>query len=129
MGHSPGKGADRPRSSVPAVARDSLMLRLLRLLVRAVIRHPRLFVYPQFVLVCVCVFVTVDRLKFDMNRNNLVGADKEYHRNFLTYAKEFHGQGDLVVVVQSGDIEKKRQFVERLGRRLEGETNLFADVF
>ncbi|HRZ36509.1 MAG TPA: MMPL family transporter [Candidatus Paceibacterota bacterium] len=105
------------------------MMRLLRLLVRAVVRYPRLFVYPQFALVCVCVFVTVDRLKFDMNRNNLVGADKEYHRNFLTYAREFHGQGDLVVVVQSGDIEKKRQFVERLGRRLEGETDLFADVF
>jgi len=110
-------------------ARESLMMRLLRLLVRAVIRHPRLFLYPQIALFCVCVFVTADRLQFDMNRNNLVGADKQYHRNFLAYAKEFHAQGDLVVVVEGGDVDKKRQFVERVGRRLEAETNLFADVF
>src|SRR5262249_37790052 len=60
------------------------------------------------------------------------------------FKKEFQLQGDLVVVVESGDPDKNRQFVERLGPKLEAakvkvpaqpgshemvETNLFADVF
>jgi hopanoid biosynthesis associated RND transporter like protein HpnN len=34
-----------------------------------------------------------------------------------------------VAVVESDDAEKNRQFVERLGAKLEAETNLFTDVF
>lgn len=109
--------------------RDSFAIRLLKALSRSVLRHPRLFSYPQYLLFAFCVFVTVRFLQFDMNRNNLVGADKQYHRNFLRYSKEFQGQGDLVAVVESEDTDKNRQFVERLGRRLDAETNLFADVF
>ncbi|HZI33948.1 MAG TPA: MMPL family transporter, partial [Candidatus Binatia bacterium] len=43
--------------------------------------------------------------------------------------KEFPQQDDLVVVVESDNLEKNRQFVERLGAKLEAETNLFKDVF
>ena len=35
----------------------------------------------------------------------------------------------MAVVVQSGDMERNRQFVERLAARVERETNLFTDVF
>ena len=35
----------------------------------------------------------------------------------------------MLVVVESENVEKNRQFVERLGARLEAETNLFKDVF
>ena len=34
-----------------------------------------------------------------------------------------------MVVVESEHAEKNRQFVERLGAKLEAETNLFHDVF
>src|SRR5882724_9463058 len=46
----------------------------------------------------------------------------------MNYKREFPGQDDLVVVAESENSEKNRQFVERLGARLEVETNLFTDV-
>ena len=58
-----------------------------------------------------------------------MGANKTYHQNFLRFKKEFPTQDDLVVVVESENAEKNRQFVERLGAKLEAETNLFKDVF
>lgn len=109
-------------------ASDSLSFRLLRGLTDVVYRYPRLVFYPQVILFVVCVFYTVDRLQFDTSRDNLVGSDKKYHQNFLGFKKEFPGQDDLVAVVESEDMEKNRQFVERLGARLEAETNVFTDV-
>jgi hypothetical protein len=108
---------------------DPLVVRVLRRLADAVYTYPRVFFYPQVLLFILSIFHTVDKLQFNTNRNDLVGADKEYHRNFLRYKQEFQGQDDLVAVVESEDIEKNRQFVERLGARLEAETNLFTDVF
>ena len=109
--------------------RASFAERLLQRLADGVIHYPRWFFYPQVILCIVCVFYTVDKLQFDASRNNLVGSDKKYHQNFLNFKKEFQGQDDLVVVVESDDMGKNRQFVERLGARLEAETNLFTDVF
>jgi hopanoid biosynthesis associated RND transporter like protein HpnN len=112
-----------------SAAPESLVTRLLRLLAVAVYRYPRAFFYPQAVLLFLCVFYTKENLVFNASRNDLVGKDKKYHRNYLEYREEFPGQDDLVVVVESADIAKNRQFVERLGARLEAETNLFTDVF
>ncbi len=108
---------------------DSFLARLLGKLAAAVCRHPRWFVYPQAALFVVCIFYTVAFLKFDTNRDDLVGSNKKYHQNFLQFKKEFPQQDDLVVVVESENAEKNRQFVERLGAKLELETNLFRDVF
>ena len=80
-------------------------------------------------LFAVCLLYTVRHLEFSTSRNDLVGADKLYHRNFLAFKEEFPGQDDLVVIVESDRQDKNRQFVERLGARLEAETNLFKDVF
>jgi uncharacterized protein len=108
---------------------DNLVARALGWLARAVFRHRWLFLYPQLVLFGLCVFYTVRYLQFDTRRDNLVGSDKKYHQNFLKFKKEFPTQDDLVVVVESENPEKNRQFVERLGAKLEVETNLFRDVF
>ncbi len=105
------------------------MVRALRLLTRAVCTHRSWFVWPQVVLFGLCVWFTVAKLEFHTNRNDLVGADKKYHQNFLLFKKEFPAQDDLVVVVESESIARNRQFVERLGAKLELETNLFIDVF
>ena len=109
--------------------KPSLAVRLLTLLAHAVQRHPRWFLWPQVLLFIVCVAYTGLRLEFSTSRDDLVGADKKYHRNFLNFKKEFPGQDDLVVIVESERPEKNRQFVERLGAKLEAETNLFTDVF
>lgn len=109
--------------------KESLALRLLRRLADGVYRYPRLFFYPQVVLMVLSLWYTFHHLEFNTSRNDLVGRDKKYHQIFLNYRQEFPGQDDLVVVVESENTEKNRQFVERLGARLEAETNLFTDVF
>ncbi len=113
-----------------ALSADSLLARLLGKLAAAVIRHPRWFFYPQLALFFASILATVAFLQFDTNRDDLVGPNLKYHRNFLALQKEFPQQGnDLVVVVESDDTEKNRQFVERLAAKMTPETNLFRDVF
>src|SRR5258706_2725017 len=107
---------------------DSMMARVLGWLAAGVIRYRKLFLYPQLLLFILSVFYTVKHLQFDTSRDNMVGANKKYHQNFLKFKKEFPTQDDLVVVVQSEDPEKNRQFVERIGAKLEAQTNLFRDV-
>jgi hopanoid biosynthesis associated RND transporter like protein HpnN len=114
---------------IKRLTEDTVVARVLAWLARSVYSHRRLFFYPQLVLFALCVFYTVKNLQFDTNRSNLVGANKKYHQTYLRFKKEFPTQDDLVVVVESEDPNKNRQFVERLGPRLEAETNLFRDVF
>jgi predicted RND superfamily exporter protein len=107
---------------------DTFFARLLRVVARMVCSHPKRFVLPQLVLFAVCVVYTAFFLKFDMNQDNLVGADKKYHQVYMKFRQEFPGEDELAVVVESEDMERNRQFVERLAARLEPETNLFTDI-
>jgi hopanoid biosynthesis associated RND transporter like protein HpnN len=105
--------------------------RMLNWLAGAVVRHPGWFFYPQVVLFAFSVWYTAFspwKLKIDPSRDNLVGGDKKYHQNFLNFKREFPLPDELVAVVESEDREKNRQFVERLGAKLQAETNLFMDV-
>lgn len=127
--------ARRPSLKIMTSQKESPLARALRLLADAVCRWPHLFLYPQIILfvlgvLYVCgVLVPGRGLEFDTKRSSLVGADKKYHRIYQEFRKEFPGQDDIVVVVESEAPEKNRQFVERLGVKLEAETNLFTDVF
>ena len=112
-----------------ALSEDSFLARLLGKLAAAVCRHPHWIFWPQVVLFVACIFYTVSYLQFDTNRDDLVGSNKKYQHNFLEFKKEFPQPDDLVVVVESENFEKNRQFVERLGAKLAAETNLFCDVF
>ena len=112
-----------------ALRPDNFLGRLLGRLAAAILRHPRRFFWPQAVLFFACIAFTARYLEFDTNRDHLVGGEKRYHHNFLKFQQEFPQQDDLVVIVESENVEKNRQFVERLGARLEAETNLFQDVF
>ncbi len=123
--------------------KPSLGERLLRRLSELVFTHRGWFVWPQLVLVALSIWYTVTHLEFHTSRNSLVGGEKEYHKVFLQFRKEFPVEDDIVAVVESELMEKNRQFVERLGARLEAErttvtaadgktqveTNLFAHVF
>ena len=112
-----------------ALRADSFLARQLGRLAAGVIRHPHWFFWPQVALFVVCVAYTVLFLKADMNRDNLVGPNQKYHQNYLAFQKEFPQPDDLVVVVEGGDVEKNRQFVERIAAKMQAETNLFRDVF
>src|SRR6185436_11288487 len=106
--------------------------------------HRGWFLWPQFVLAAICVWFTIAKLEFKTDRSSLVGGEKEYHKVFLQFRKEFPVEDDIVAVVESEQMEKNRQFVERLGAKLEAakvaipvardspqtyETNLFTHVF
>jgi hopanoid biosynthesis associated RND transporter like protein HpnN len=114
---------------IKRLTEDSIIARLLGLLARAVLKYRWAFLYPQIVLCILCGVFTFYKLDFNTRRNDLVGANKKYHQTFLKFKKEFPTQDDLVVVVESDNPEKNRQFVERLGAKLEAETNTFRDVF
>lgn len=108
---------------------ESIPVRLLKRLAHAVYYWRLWFVYPQIALFGICVWYTVARLEFDTSRSNLVGSGKRYHQLYLQYKKDFSVRDDTVVVVESEDPEKNRQFVERIGAKLEAEPKLFGDVF
>jgi hopanoid biosynthesis associated RND transporter like protein HpnN len=108
---------------------DTFFARILRVLARTVCRHPKWFVLPQILLFGLCVFYTATHLQFDMSRDNLVGSDKKYHQVFMKFHKEFPGEDEFAVVVESEDMDLNRQFVERLAVKLLPETNLFTDIY
>ena len=116
-----------------ALSADSFLARLLARLAAAVIRHPRWVFWPHVVLFVVCVVYALPKpyghLDFDMNQDNLVGPNQKYHHNFLQFQKEFPQPDALVVVVESDNLEKNRQFIERIAAKMQAETNLFQDVF
>ena len=103
--------------------------RILEKLATGIGRYPRAFLVPQIILFFFSVYYTVQNIEFHTDRNALVDADKQYHRNFLEYKANFDSQDDIVTVVESEDLEKNRQFVERLGARLEAEPELFSGIF
>src|SRR4051812_29169339 len=107
---------------------DTMLARSLAWVASAVFRHRRLIIYSQAVLFVLSILVTVKFLKFDTNRDNLVGQNEKYQRAFLAYKKEFPQQDDLAVVVESDDIEKNRQFIERLGAKVLAESQTFTNV-
>lgn len=112
-----------------ALSTHSLLARLLSKLAAAICRQPRWFLYPQIALFIACVVYTVCYLQFSTSRDDLVDRTSVNHQNFLRLKQEFPQQSDLVVVIESENVEKNRQFAERLGAKLEAETNLFTDVF
>jgi hopanoid biosynthesis associated RND transporter like protein HpnN len=112
-----------------ALTDHSIMARWLGRLAAGVIRHPRWFFWPQVALFVLCVVYTACFLTADMNRDDLVGPNQQYHSNYLAFEKEFPQPDDIVVVVESGNLENNRQFIERIAAKMQAETNLFQDIF
>ncbi len=110
-------------------SQDTWSRKFLRALSLWVIEKPKLLVWPQLILFLVGIFYTITQLEFSTDRNDLVGSDKKYHQIFLNFREEFPQEDDLVVLVESGNLEKNRQFVERLGARLLNDPAHFTNVF
>ena len=107
---------------------DTVLARALAWTASLVFRHRRLVIYSQVVLFGLCVWVTFRFLNFDANRDNLVGQNEKYQHAYFEYKKEFPQQDELAVVVESENLEKNRQFVERLGARVLAEPQYFTNV-
>jgi uncharacterized protein len=107
----------------------SFTARFLFWLAHSIFNHRRWFAWPQLFLVIASIFYTVYHLEFLTSRDALVGGSKQYHLDYLKFREEFPIRDDFVVLVESESLEKNRQFVERLGAKLEADTNTFANVF
>ncbi|HWD92825.1 MAG TPA: MMPL family transporter [Verrucomicrobiae bacterium] len=107
---------------------DTMLARVLAWTARLVIRHRKLIIVSQAILFVLSVFITVKYLRFDTNRDNLVGQNEKYQHAFLAYKREFPQQDDLAVVVESEDLEKNRQFIERLGAKVLAQPTYFTNV-
>lgn len=102
---------------------------LLRWLAGFVLRHPRKIVFFETIAAGLAVFYTVSELEIHTKRNDLVGSERRYHQNYLTFKADFDVRDEIVVVVESESTERNRQFVERLGAKLLLEPELFGEVF
>ncbi|MGZ4961953.1 MAG: MMPL family transporter [Limisphaerales bacterium] len=116
---------------------SSAFANALRFVTRLLLRHPKWFIWPQILLCILCIFYTAGAFKsfglhgleMDMNRDNLVGEKERYHNIYMKFREEFPQQDELVVVVESENMERNRQFVERLAAKVDPLTNTFEDVF
>lgn len=108
---------------------SSPYLRVLQWIAHQVLHHPRWFFWPQILLAIACVAYTATHLRFSTSRNDLVSDKLHYHHIFLQFRQEFAAEDDIVAIVESETPEKNRQFIERLGARVEAHTNLFTDIF
>lgn len=107
---------------------DTLLAHFLAWLARMVFRHRYAIILSNLVLFALSVLITVKYLQFDTNRDNLVGQNEKYQHAFLAYKKEFPQQDDLAVVVESDNLERNRQFIERLGAKVLAEPQYFTNV-
>src|SRR5215813_3398013 len=107
---------------------DTMLARSLAWTARLVLRHRKLIIYSQVVLFFLSVFISYKFLKFDPDRDNLVGANEKYQHSYFEFKKEFTQQDDLAVVVESENVEKNRQFIERLGAKVLAEPQTFTNV-
>ena len=108
---------------------EQLAGRLLHKLADQLHAHPLWFVFPQVLLLVICVSYTATHLKFSTNRSDLVSSHEKYQKTQLLLKREFKFEDSLVAVVESENQDKNRQFVERLAQRLRSEPQLFQDVY
>ncbi|MBX3747870.1 MAG: MMPL family transporter [Verrucomicrobiae bacterium] len=108
---------------------STFSVRTLQRVAHLVLHHPSWFLWPQVALAALCVFYTVHNLEFSTSRSDLVSEELRYHRIYLEFKREFAVEDDIVALVESETPEKNRQFIERLGARVEAEPGLFTDVF
>ena len=84
----------------------------------AICRRPWLFLLGGVLLAVASALYTARALEFKVSRNDLIGRDSEYWRNFSEYAREFRSEEDYIVVVESDHSEKNRAAIDALAAAL-----------
>jgi len=92
-------------------------------------KHPWPVLVVGTLLCLVSVLYTWRNLTFDADRANLIRRSVELQSNQDRYIQQFPKAEDMVVVVEGGNPEDRKAFVDDLADRLRSEPGTFRDVF
>jgi hopanoid biosynthesis associated RND transporter like protein HpnN len=107
----------------------SAVRRLLGGLVSLVCRYPRTVLLLSLALAGLSLWAAATRLQYKTQRNDLIGADKEYQQRWHAYLHEFGDDDDIVVVVKGSDRPRMEQALEAVAAGVRGQPELFDRLF
>ncbi len=87
---------------------------------RVVAHRPRTILAVAGALVVMSLYVTVTRLGFASNRNDLISPNLAWNQRFIDWQSSFGGSRDLIIVIDAqGHSEQAHQMIDQLGPRLQ----------
>lgn len=92
-------------------------------------KHPKSIIFCCLALFLIGVIYTAGHLTFDADQANLIKRSSGLQSNQDRYVENFPRAEDLVVVVEDGSKEDRREYVEALAKRLKEEPETFSDIF
>jgi hypothetical protein len=87
-------------------------------LARTIIRWPIAFVATSLALAVVAGAYAVSRLEFRTSRNDLIGRESQYWRNYSEYAREFRDEEDYIILAEGNDPSRNQAAIDALAAAL-----------
>lgn len=106
----------------------SFKARFLRAIVTLSCRNPWLTLGLALLLAGGGLFLTITRLGYISNTNDLIRQDATFHQYYLNYMKEFQVGDEFLVLIQGPDFERNKQCLEQLATHFKA-SNRFSEVF
>jgi uncharacterized protein len=100
----------------------------LRAVAAAVSRRPGQTLLLTLASCVLCVAATLQFMKFETKRSDLIDPSAEFHRRWTKYTRAFGDGSDLVVVVEASDPDAIKRALEELGDRILAEPDRFTHV-
>jgi len=107
---------------------EGLLTELILWLTRAVIRRPGVTLAFSIALGIVSLAITARFLTFKTNRADLIDSKADFHQRWLRFEHLFGDDSDVVVVVEGEGEQQVKPVMDRIGKRLEAEPELFSRV-
>lgn len=107
---------------------EGLLTGLILCLTRAVIRRPGVTLAFSIAIAVVSLGITARFLTFKTNRADLIDSNADFHQRWLRFEHLFGDDSDVVVVVEGEGEQQVRPVMDRIGKRLEAEPDLFTRV-
>ena len=107
---------------------SSLKARFLKWIVTLSCRNPWLTLGLGILLAGGGLFLTVTRLGYISNTNDLIRQDAVFHQYYLNYMKEFEVGDEFLVLIQGPDFERNKKCLEQLASTFKA-SNRFKEIF
>jgi len=103
---------------------ERLRTALLQFLARTSTRHPNLVLAIALLFAAAAVAYTTADLELLADRNQLIRPGRDWNERFEQYRRDFAGTRDLIVVLQGGTVEARREYAEVLARELDDDARV-----